>query len=348
MGKRVQKKRSSPLLRLLKTLYIAVVVVSVLIVAGFAAYNVFVRPPDVAERVTFPVTSPAPNSSGAPETPPGSGDPDASPSEDVMVFTRREGVYTCLLTGSDKSGARADTVMLGMFDVKNRTASLLSIPRDTLVNYNGKNMKINAVYGKGQGEAVAEEVSEMLGLPVDYYVSVNLKAFQAIVKTIGGVYFDVPINMNYDDPVQDLHIHLKKGYQKLNAQQAMGVVRFRHNNDGTGYPGQDIGRVETQRKFLAALVKQTITVSNVTKVTELIGILNEYVTTNMPLETMIYFATAAIGMDLDASLASATLPGDWKSPYIQVDDEKALEVVNELFPIYTQPITADIMDIRHK
>lgn len=348
MGKRVQKKRSSPFLRLLKTLYIVVVVISVLIVAGFAAYNVFIRPPDVAERVTFPVTSPSPGPSGAPETPPASGEPDASPSEDVVVYTRREGVYTCLLTGSDKSGGRADTVMLGMFDVKNKTASLLSIPRDTLVSYNGKSMKINAVYGKGQGKAVAEEVSEMLGVPVDYYVSVNLKAFQAIVKTIGGVYFDVPINMNYDDPVQDLHIHLKKGYQKLNAQQAMGVVRFRHNNDGTGYPGQDIGRVETQRKFLTALVKQTVTVSNVTKVTELINILNEYVTTDMPLETMIYFATAAIGMDLDASLASATLPGDWKSPYIQVDDDKALEVVNELFPIYTQPITADIMDIHHK
>ncbi len=347
MGKRVQKKKSSPLLRLFKTLYIIVVVISVLIVAGFAAYNVFIRPPDVAGQVTFPVTSPGPDASGGIETPPG-GNPAASPSEDVMVFTRREGVYTCLLTGSDQSGARSDTIMLGMFDVKNKTASLLSIPRDTLVSYNGKNMKINAVYAKGQGEAVAQEISEMLGVPVDYYVSVNLKAFQAIVKAIGGVYFDVPINMNYDDPYQDLHIHLKKGYQKLNAQQAMGVVRFRHNNDGTGYPGQDIGRVETQRNFLAALVKQTITVSNVTKVTELINILNEYVTTNMPLDTMIYFATAAIGMDLDTSLTTATLPGDWISPYIQVDDEKALEVVNELFPVYTQPITADIMDIHHK
>jgi len=347
MAKHIAKrKKRSPLLRVLKALYIAVVVVSLLIVAGFAAYKVFIRPPEVAEQVTFPITgTPQPEPSDAGGSAAGE-DPVESPSEQVKVYTRREGVYTCVLTGSDASGGRSDTIMLGCFDVNNGTASLISIPRDTLVYYDGKKTKINTVYGHGKGEAVAQEVSELLGVPVDYYVSVNLKAFQSIVKTIGGVYFDVPLNMNYDDPTQDLHIHLKKGYQKLNAQQAMGVVRFRHNNDGSGYPDQDLGRVRTQRAFLTAVVKQTITPSNVTKVTELIGILNEYVTTNMPLEHMVYFATSAIGMDLDTALTTATLPGTWKSPYIRVDGKEAVEMVNELLPVYTEPITLDIMDIR--
>ena len=224
----------------------------------------------------------------------------------------------------------------------------MSIPRDTLVLRNGKNSKINAVYGNGKGEAMAQAVSELLGVPVDYYVSVDLDAFGAIVKAIGGVYFDVPIDMNYDDPYQDLHIHLEKGYQKLNAEQAIGVVRFRHNNDGSGYPRQDLDRAETQRNFLAALVSQTVTLSNVTKVTELINILNEYVDTNMPLNDMIYFATAAIGMDLDAALKTGTLPGEWISPYYELDDEGVLELVNELLPVYTQPITEDILNIRHR
>ena len=195
---------------------------------------------------------------------------------------------------------------------------------------------------------MAQAVSELLGVPVDYYVSVDLDAFGAIVKAIGGVYFDVPIDMNYDDPYQDLHIHLEKGYQKLNAEQAIGVVRFRHNNDGSGYPRQDLDRAETQRNFLAALVSQTVTLSNVTKVTELINILNEYVDTNMPLNDMIYFATAAIGMDLDAALKTGTLPGEWISPYYELDDEGVLELVNELLPVYTQPITEDILNIRHR
>ena len=92
------------------------------------------------------------------------------------------------------------------------------------------------------------------------------------------------------------------------------MVRFRHNNDGSGYPRQDLDRAETQRNFLAALVSQTVTLSNVTKVTELINTLNEYVDTNMPLNDTIYFATAAIGMDLDAALKTGTLPGEWISP----------------------------------
>jgi LCP family protein required for cell wall assembly len=302
----------------------------------------------VAEQVTFPVAS-TDESGGQVVISSNTGDGSSSGSAgDVVVYTRQSGVYTCLLTGSDEGGQRADTIMLGCFDTNSQTASLISIPRDTLVLKNGKNSKINAVYSSGKGEAMAEAVSDMLGVPVDYYVSVDLDAFKAIVKAIGGVEFNVPINMDYDDPTQDLHIHLKKGAQKLNAEQAMGVVRFRHNNDGSGYTRQDLDRVETQRNFLKAVIKQTITLSNVTKVTELIGILNQYVDTNMPLDTMVYFATSAIGMDLDTALTTATLPGEWNSPYMVTDPDEALELVNELLPVYTEPITKSIMNIRQK
>ena len=347
MASRLKKRRrASPLVRVLKVLYILLVIVSVVIVGAFAAYQVLIGPPDVEDQVTFPIpSSPSPQPSQDVTT---TQEPEASPSDDVVVYTRREGVYTCLLTGSDEGNLRADTIMLGCFDTNNKTAALISIPRDTLVERNGKNSKINAVYSNGKGEAMAAKVSEMLGVPVDYYVSVDLDAFGAIVKAIGGISFDVPIDMNYDDPYQDLHIHLKKGYQKLNAEQAIGVVRFRHNNDGSGYPRQDIDRVETQRNFLAALVSQTITISNVTKVTELINILNEYVETDMPLDTMIYFATQAVGMDLDTALKTDVLPGEWVAPYYELDPEAVLELVNELLPVYTEPITADIQNIRQR
>lgn len=348
MANHLLKKRPSPIRRALKVFYIILVIVSILIVGLFVAYRSFIKPPDVGDRVTFPIRSSASVPDGAASPAPGGDGPDGAAPDDVIVYTRQPGVYTCLLTGSDDGDLRADTIMLGCFDTNNKTASLISIPRDTLVLRNGKNSKINAVYGNGKGEAMAEAVSEMLGVPVDYYVSVDLNAFKAIVKTIGGVYFDVPINMNYDDPTQDLHIHLSKGYQLLGPEDAMGVVRFRHNNDGSGYPGEDLDRVVTQRSFLAALVSQTITLSNVTKVTELINILNEYVDTNMSLDNMVYFATAAVGMDLDTDLQSATLPGEWISPYEEIDDDEALALVNELLPVYTEPITKDIMNIHHK
>lgn len=343
MGKRVQKKKGNPLLRVLKAVYISAVVLAVVIVAGFAAYNVFIGPPDVAEEVTFPIAAPTPDAapSDGPDDPADTSRP-AKPAEDVVVYTRQKGVYTCLLLGVADIGG-SDSIMLGCFDTNNKTASLISIPRDTLVVRNGKNGKLNAVYSDGGSEAMADQVSSMLGVPVDYWMSVNIKAFRKIVDAIDGVEFDVPVNMNYEDPTQNLSIHIKKGYQRLNGKQAEGVVRCR-----SCYPNADLGRAETQRAFLKAMVSQTITASNVDKVTELIGILQDHVKTNMKLEDMIYFATTAVGMDLDEDLAAATLPGKWKSPYEETDDAAALKMVNEMLPVYTQPITADIMNIHHR
>lgn len=334
MAKQKTKKKPSLCKRLLKGLYILLVVISIFIVGMYIAFELFVGPPDVEAQVTFPPAPPPQSSdSGAPlptEEPP-------------IVYTRREGVYTCLIAGSDDGNGKADTIMLGCFDVSSKTASLISIPRDTLVNINGKHWKVNAAYGLGGMELVRETVSRTLGIPVDYYVSVDLKAFQRIVDRIGGVWFDVPVDMHYEDPTQDLIIHVDKGYQRLNGEAAMGVVRFR-----SGYASQDLGRVNTQRQFLVALVKQTVTASNVDKVADLISILREYVKTDMPLDIMLYFATAAVGMDLEQSLSSATLPSDWLSPYLELRDDEVVEMVNRLLPVYTEPVTADIMDIQHR
>lgn len=331
-----KRRKRSPLFRLLKVLYIILVVLSMLIVVSYAAFRLWVRPPAVEEQVVF---TPPPQSSAAtdPETDPST----PSQSENTpLVLTRREGVYTCLLVGVADMGG-SDTIMLGTFDTNNRTATLISIPRDTLVLRNGYNSKINATYSSGGVDLVRQTVSDMLGVPIDFYVSINLNAFEAIVDEIGGVWFDVPVDMDYEDPYQNLYIHIKAGYQKLNGQQAVGVVRCR-----SCYPSADIGRVQTQRDFLAALVSQTITLSNVTKVTSLINIFNTYVESDMSLDTMIYFATQAIGMDLDTSLASATLPGEWISPYYELDDEAVLELVNSM-GIYEETVPMDVLNIRH-
>ena len=81
----------------------------------------------------------------------------------------------------------------------------------------------------------------------------------ALVDAIGGVDFDVPINMDYDDPIQNLSIHFKKGVQHLSGADALRVVRFRHNNDGSGYGSEDLGRMATQQKFLKAVAKKMLT-----------------------------------------------------------------------------------------
>ena len=104
----------------------------------------------------------------------------------------------------------------------------------------------------------------MLGIPIDYYIKVNIKGFISLVDDLGGVDFYVPCDMDYDDPYQDLHIHYKQGQQKLNGQQAMEVARFRKNNDGTGY--SDVGRTQTQQKLLVALAKKVLSWNSLTKI----------------------------------------------------------------------------------
>ncbi len=333
------KKDSSGLSRFFRGLYITVFAFSLVIVVGYVAFRIWAPAPDVDDQVVFhPVTDdeledPVEEPTAAP-----SAEPTAEP--DGVVFHRRDGVYTCMLIGSADIGG-TDTMMLGVFDTKAKTASLISLPRDTVVRVKGKDRKLNSVQSVGGTKLLVETVSRMLAVPVDYYVEVDTKAFKAIVEEIGGVYFDVPVNMNYDDPTQNLHIHIKKGYQLLNGSQALGVMRCRNC-----YANADIGRTQTQRKFLAALVKQTVTLSNVTKVTSLINILNTYVESDMKLSDMVWFGTQAVGMDLDTALTTGVLEGEWSSPFYELDDEQVLELVNGL-GIYEEELPMDVLNIYH-
>lgn len=336
-GKRQKKnaRHSSVIGRVAKGLYIVLFVLSLIIVVSFVALNVFAPAPTVDSQVTF---NPGPRGPDQTQPPADSSDqPEATPTP--LVLNRRDGVYTCLLLGVADMGG-TDTIMLGVFDTQAKTASLISIPRDTVVYYNGKYQKVNATCAGGE-EAVADAVSDLLGVPVDFWMSINLKAFESIVNQIGGVYFTVPVDMDYEDPYQDLSIHVKAGYQLLNGKQAVGVMRCR-----SCYPSADIGRSATQRAFLTALVKQTVTLSNASKVTSLINTFSQYVSTSMPLNDMVYFGTQAIGMDLDNALNAAGLPGEWINPYWELDDEAVLELVNDL-GIYKEEVPAQVLHIVH-
>lgn len=334
--KRAAKRRPPFLVRLAKGLYITLFILSLIVVAGYAALNIFAPKPTVDGQVTIP---PKPGGPSAPPAVTDSGGGSSTPAPDHLVLNRREDVFTCLLLGvADQGGT--DTIMLGVFDTKAKQASLISIPRDTVVYQNGKYRKINSTYAGGE-EAVAEAVRDLLGIPVDYWVSVNLKAFSTIVDQIGGVYFNVPVDMDYEDPYQDLYIHIPAGYQLLNGKKAEGVMRCR-----SCYASADIGRTATQRAFLVALAKQAITPSNAGNVTSLINTFSKYVRSNMPLNDMVWFGTQAIGMDLDASLNTGSLEGEWISPYWQLDDEAVLELVNSL-GIYQEQVPARALHIVH-
>ncbi|MFU2434081.1 MAG: LCP family protein [Clostridiales bacterium] len=253
--------------------------------------------------------------------------------------------YNILLYGVDNDAGGSDTNMLMRFDAVNKTVDVVSLPRDTLMS-NGH--KLNSSYNNGGTEKLRSNIEDMLGVPVDFYVSVDLKGFIALIDQIGGVEFDVPCDMDYDDPYQDLHIHFKAGLQKLNGQQAMEVVRFRHNNDNTGYGGrQDLGRIGTQQAFLKTVAQKLMKLENVPAMAETFL---KYVKTDLTLGNLMWLANQALSMGGTDAISFATLPGDGAGWYkgmsvYALDPEQVLEMTNSMLNPYATDITADDQNI---
>ena len=253
--------------------------------------------------------------------------------------------YNILLYGVDNDAGGSDTNMLMRFDAVNKTVDIVSLPRDTLMS-NGH--KLNSSYNNGGTEKLRSNIEDMLGVPVDFYVSVDLKGFIALIDQIGGVEFDVPCDMDYDDPYQDLHIHFKAGLQKLNGQQAMEVVRFRHNNDNTGYGGrQDLGRIGTQQAFLKTVAQKLMKLENVPAMAETFL---KYVKTDLTLGNLVWLANQALSMGGTDAISFATLPGDGSGWYkgmsvYALDPEQVLEMTNSMLNPYATDITADEQNI---
>ena len=253
--------------------------------------------------------------------------------------------YNILLYGVDNDAGGSDTNMLMRFDAVNKTVDVVSLPRDTLMS-NGH--KLNSSYNNGGTEKLRSNIEDMLGVPVDFYVSVDLKGFITLIDQIDGVDFDVPEDMDYDDPYQDLHIHFKKGLQHLNGQQTMEVVRFRHNNDNTGYGGQqDLGRIGTQQAFLKTVAQKLMKLENVPAMAETFL---KYVKTDLTLGNLIWLANQALSMGGMDAISFATLPGDGAGWYkgmsvYALDPEQVLEMTNSMLNPYATDITADDQNI---
>lgn len=336
--------------------------VCLLVLGGsvFALYQNFVKPVEI-KQPSEPVAETVPTEKETEEVvqfvPPTvikvetKVDEDSGEEITVEVETpasHKEGFYNILLLGTDDDGYRTDTIMIGRMDVTNHTVALLSIPRDTLIDGNYTVPKINSVYGAaGRGEqgiaSLQKRLSQLLGFEVDGYAMVNLDAFVELVDLIGGVEFDVPMDMDYEDSTQDLYIHLKKGVQKLNGEQAMGLVRFRK-----GYASQDIQRTKTQQSFLKALAKQCVSVVNLGKIGEMAQIFVENVTTDLTIGNLAYFARELLNCDFE-NMFSYTLEGEavmlkGASCYA-IYQNKTLDVVNQYFNPYDAAITSGNVSI---
>lgn len=337
-GKAPRKRKS-------RTKTVLLILGGVLLVsAGLLAYFFWpqapVIPPIPSEFVT---RSPGTQGSDAPSGSPAEG-------TEGPALKYNPDVRTVLAIGMF-DGSNTDTIMLASINFKKNTLDVLSIPRDTTIEFNGKRTKINAVHARGGGEkdgagmaALTAELKNLLGIIPGSTIKIRANAFKDGVDTIGGVKFTVPMDIYKPEE----GINLKAGEKTLNGEQALMLMRFRgySSNNKAGVAHDDFGRIQMQQEFLMAAAKQVFTVKNATKIPEFVNIFNENVTTSLNTNEMSWFADKM--MDImkknPDGINFHTLPTkSVEKSYEYMMVPEALELLNATINPYTTPITEDMI-----
>ena len=208
---------------------------------------------------------------------------------------RQDGVYTLLLVGNDDGNGNTDTILVGKVDTEQHKMDFFSIPRDTLINVDWSVRKLNSVYwgSKNSGgsgiDALNAHIKKLIGFDVDCYAIIDLGVFVDVVDAMGGVDFDVPVPMHYEDIGQNLYINLEPGMQHLDGYQAMGLCRFR-----SGYSDGDYGRIQMQQQFLKSCAEQFISLGNIPNISKVVKILAEGMDTNLSGANIGFFLRQAL------------------------------------------------------
>lgn len=219
----------------------------------------------------------------------------------------QKGRVNILLLGTDASSARTDTMMLLSINKDDKKIYITSIPRDSRIQLKGRPDKLNASIPRGNLDVLLENIKKLTGAPINYYAMVDFMGFRNIIDILGGVEFDVPMNMTYNDPTQNLHIDLKKGVQTLDGKQAEMVVRYRK-----GYAMGDYRRIQVQQAFMKELIKQKLKPEYITKAGELFSEISKNCQTNAALKDVLANISAAKLFTAEDAIEVIPYPGNSK------------------------------------
>lgn len=346
----------------------ALIVVTVAIFAAIACGATFLTThrPALDTDVPFSIETAAPmdTTAAAPETD-SSGETVALPppvKPETPVFTRDTDSVNFFVVGRDKDSWNTDVMMIVNFNMREGSLSIMQIPRDTYVRSEKHTGRLNAALAMIRNDIraanpkmtssdllctslseVVELLEKTLCIQIDGYAHVDLAGFRGIVNAIGGVYMDVPYAMDYEDPYQNLKIHLEPGWQLLDGTKAEMFVRFR-----SGYVQADIGRIDAQKIFMTALFKQLKNNLSVSKVPALAEQVIKYVTTDVPLADIIIYAKELLGVDM-GNISMMTLHGTARQTksgawYYVMNRAWMLGAVNTYFNVYNTEITDALFD----
>ncbi|MBE6911835.1 MAG: LytR family transcriptional regulator [Ruminococcaceae bacterium] len=310
-----------------KKIIISVILVMTATVTGFAAWILDgVKAPEVAKEVV--VTTKRTGSV-------------VYDGEEITSqnLGRREGIFTILVAGLDKVSQSTDTIMLATFDTNAKKISVLSIPRDTITRVKRSNKKINSAYAAHSGDifALYDEVESVTGIRPDKYALVRVEGFVKLIDALGGVAVDVPVDMHYSDPEQNLTIDIDKGVQVLDGYDSMGFMRYRKN-----YALGDIGRIQVQHTFIKALADKMLCAETIPKIPVIMEIILENVETDLTLGNGIWLGKEFVSMDFESDIRTDTLPGYGEYykglSYYFVNEEETLELINEHYSPFEKRI----------
>ena len=189
-------------------------------------------------------------------------------------------------------------------------------------------------------------MKKILGFDIDSDAIVDVVAVEKMIDAIGGVYFDVPMEMLYVDDKQGLEIYIKEGYQKLSGSDAVKVLRYRK-----GYANGDLGRIETQHAFIKALAEQILDVGNIPNLGAAIDIYQEHVQSNLTAGNILFYAKNFLEMDFNniqfvdmPQMMGGLVNGQ---SFIFINPTKWVNVINEYLNPYKEEITQRNLSIKY-
>lgn len=230
------------------------------------------------------------------------GDDDAA---DTVKNAVGQGMYNVLILGNDAEAKLSDVIMLVSLNTSSGDTCVMQIPRDTYFNFTDASYKkINAAPRDLGTESFCSSLGEALGINIDFYLSLTLDAVGKMVDMLGGVEIDVPHDMDYEDPSQNLSIHIKEGKQMLDGASAVQFLRYR-----SGYVTGDLGRVNAQKLFMSAFIEKLSENKNPVKMYKLFKLLTESCETNVT-EGDVMKLIGEISRGGDGEVFYLTAPGE--------------------------------------
>ncbi len=193
-----------------------------------------------------------------------------------------------LVLGKDNFKS-TDAIILINYEPKSAQLNLLSIPRDTRVSLKGSQTKLSRLYQEGGPDLVVDTVSDLLKVDIKYYICFDIESVKKFIDMLDGVDFDIECDMNYDDPLQGIHINLKKGKSHLSGDEVVQFLLYRMSNnpniiESAHYDGSDFRRIEAQQSMLRELIRQKTDIKYISKIDELAHIAMEDLETDIKLD----------------------------------------------------------------